>query len=434
MAKYVPSELVVRTPLDEMGSLLDIPRIPGEELKKYSKRLYDTYINRASSTYEGLINGINRELGLEREPVISVDLRYIGAGEIDDIDVTVTSQTITNNLSYTNLINGASVVAVGNKLTDTTQNWTEGFLRGLKLKINTEIYEIIDNTSDSVLIKEELTSLIGSTYLIEADYEDNILIGLGLRKGNRLYKISANSSKIIKINDGDLFDSIEDIYKVTAFNPKIEVTASRMNLYREYTNSENFQIEASIDLREDVKFHRDIVGIINTLTYFEAEDLVEIKRDIFAFAIKRQTSEHIVIQENVPVARFFRFENPALKEGSVKFTEATVFLRESPEDLVSQEVGNYNIDYTNGIVTVNTLPSGNGTASYTWNEFPFSLIYSPVIVNALTNESTQEFLFNQIEMKLYTSFKDKHISGQPKADMIEYIAELLAVKPQNWGE
>jgi len=434
MTSYIPSKTITRTSLDEIGSLLDIPRIPGESLPDYSRRLYDTYINRASSTYEGLINGINRELGLFREQVLKINLRYIGAGEIDNLDIIVTPETITNNLSYTNLIDGGNVIAIGHQLTDRSQTWEEGFLRGLKLKINSETYEIIDNTETTVIIKEEMSGFIGSTYLIEADYENNILIGLGLRKGNRLYKITENTGKIIRIENGNLLDSKSNTYKITAFNPKVEITASKINLFREYINEDNFQLERTIDLREEVKFHRDLVDVINTLNYFESEDIADSRKDIFAFALKKQTSEHVVIQETIPSARFFRLENSAIKEGSVKFTEATIFLRETDEDLVSQAVGNYNIDYTNGIVTTNTLPSGHGKVSYTWNKFPFMVTYSPVIINALTNKDTQQFLFNQMEMKLYTNFKGKYISGQPKADMIEHIAELLAVKPQNWGK
>src|SRR5690606_4372513 len=104
------------------------------------------------------------------------------------------------------------------------------------------------------------------------------------------------------------------------------------------------------------------------------------------------------------------------------------------ESNVSQSKGNYFVEYSTGTTLVNTTPSGNGTVSYIWNEFPFVVVSSPAIVNAFVEEDIQDFLFAQIEMKFYDNVKGRYISGQPKADMIEYIAELLSVKPLSWGE
>lgn len=434
MAKYIPSESIVRTPVDEIGSLLDIPRIQNESLVDYSKRLYDTYANRASSTYEGLINGINRELGLVKKQLLKVYLKDIGFGIIDNTNVVLSQTTLTNNLSYTNTIDGLTVIAVGNKLTDTTQSWTSKTLRGLKLKVNGEIYRIKDNDETNIYIDGELSAVVGFPYLIEADYEDNILIGLGLKIGNRLYKISSNNGNIIQVEGGNLFDSPEQEYRIIAYNPRLDITASKIILYKDYTNERNFQLERSIDLREDVKFHADVVNEINTLEYFEAENLTTVKESYFAFSLKKQSSEHVVIKEIVPVSNFFKLENSSIKQGSIKFTESNVFLRETNEDEVSERPGNYFVDYSNGIVISNSTPSGVGTVSYTWSEFPFTVIQSPVVVNALPDRDTQDFLFNQIQMDIYDNARDKYISGQPNADMIENIAELLNVKPQNWGK
>jgi len=64
--------LIVSTPevynvwncFDEFGLLLGLQRIPGEKNREYRARLLDVYINPANSTYDGLLNGISRELGL----------------------------------------------------------------------------------------------------------------------------------------------------------------------------------------------------------------------------------------------------------------------------------------------------------------------------------------------------------------------------------
>jgi len=436
--KFTPTPIVIRTSLDEHGSLLDIPRIAGEDLVSYSKRLFDAYANRASSTYEGLVNGINRELGLSRKDILEIKIRGLGFGYFTDIDISYTSTTITNNKSYTNTIDGITIIAVGDTLTDPSMNWEVNHLRGFKLTVNTEEYRIISNDATSIKIDGNMSGLVGQVYLIDTSWEDNSLVGLGLEIGNKLYKIAENTSNVLQIESGDLTSCVcnlvESEYKIRAFNPKVEVTGSKFNLYKEYSNPENFQLEVKIDLREDVRFHKDIIDTINSLSFFEAENLLDYREDIFAFELKKQSSEHVVIKEIIPAAKFFKLENTKIKEDSVKFTEANIFLRETDEESVSQLIGNYNIDYNKGIIKVNTIPSGKKTASYIWNELPFIVTTSPVIINALNREDSEEFLFLQEEMKRYTSVEDRFRSSIPKADMIEYMAELLAVKPENWGE
>ena len=434
MAKFTPSPIVIRTALDEHGSLLDISRIPGENLVSYSKRLFDTYANRASSTYEGLINGINRELDLEKREVIKIGIRGIGFGLLSDSYISITQTTITNTNSYTNTIDGVGVTAVGTILTDTTQSWQPGHLRGYKLKILTDVYEVVDNTENTLTVVAEMSGLIGNSYTVEVDWEDNVLVGLGLEIGNALFKITENTSNILRIEVGDLTAPTGTEYKIRAFNPKVEVTGSKFNLFKEFSNSENFQLEKELDLREDVRFHTDIVSEINSLKFFEATNLTDTRAEIFAFSLKRQSSENTVIKETVPAAKFFRLQNEKIKEDSVRFTEANIFLREVDEDSVSQAVGNYHIDYNKGVVLVNTTPSGNKPVSYTWNDFPFTVVSSPIIINPLNREDSEEFLFLQKEMLRYTSVAERFRSSVPKADMIEYMAELLAVKPENWGE
>jgi len=432
--KFTPAPIVVRTALDEHGSLLDISRIAGEDLVSYSKRLFDTYANRASSTYEGLINGINRELDLEKEDSIEVRVRGLGFGGLDDPSITVTATTISNVNSYTNIIDGAAVTAVGAILTDSTQSWTPKHLRGYFLKINTETYEVIDNTATTVTVSANMSGLVGATYIVEVDWTENGLVGLGIEIGNSLFKIAENTPNILKIEAGDLTSVIGTEYKVRAFNPKVEVTGARFLLYKEFSNLDNFQLEKEFNLREDVRFHKDIVTEINQLKFFEASDLLDSRTNLFAFTLKRQSSENTVIKETVPAAKFFKLQNKRIKEDSVRFTEANIFLREVDEDSVSQSVGNYYIDYNTGVVLVNTTPSGEKPVSYMWNDFPFTVTASPIIINPLNKDDSEEFLFLQKEMIRYNSAKERFRSSVPKADMIEYMAELLAVKPENWGE
>lgn len=69
--------LIVSTPevfniwnhFDEFGLLLGLERIPGEKNRDYKERLLGVYTNPSNSTYDGLRNGISRELGLEASDI-----------------------------------------------------------------------------------------------------------------------------------------------------------------------------------------------------------------------------------------------------------------------------------------------------------------------------------------------------------------------------
>lgn len=59
-------------PLDEIGLLLDLKRLPGERNHEYRERLFRVFTRRTDSTYHGLLNGITYELGLAFEDVLTL--------------------------------------------------------------------------------------------------------------------------------------------------------------------------------------------------------------------------------------------------------------------------------------------------------------------------------------------------------------------------
>lgn len=61
--------------LDEHGVMLGLPRLRGEKNKDYKRRLLDVGANKGASTYPGLINSINRELGLLFYDAITVSVK-----------------------------------------------------------------------------------------------------------------------------------------------------------------------------------------------------------------------------------------------------------------------------------------------------------------------------------------------------------------------
>ena len=74
--------------LDEHGVLLGLPRLKGELNKTYKQRLLDSGVNKAGSSYSGLLNAIGRELGLDSYDAISiVESTPVSAGYVPMIEV-----------------------------------------------------------------------------------------------------------------------------------------------------------------------------------------------------------------------------------------------------------------------------------------------------------------------------------------------------------
>lgn len=57
---------------DRIGVLLGLSRLTGEDNISYKHRLMDVFVNRANSTYRGLINGITRELGFSLTEILKI--------------------------------------------------------------------------------------------------------------------------------------------------------------------------------------------------------------------------------------------------------------------------------------------------------------------------------------------------------------------------
>lgn len=97
MAKFTYSGVIphpVFNELDSHGLLLALPRIEEERNASYKQRLLDVYVNPASSTRQGLINGITRELGLKIQDaiIVSNDLD-INGDPLEPFPATVFSET-----------------------------------------------------------------------------------------------------------------------------------------------------------------------------------------------------------------------------------------------------------------------------------------------------------------------------------------------------
>jgi hypothetical protein len=69
LASLTPTPYNVWNAFDELGLVLSLQRNPAEKNYAYKKRLLDVYKNPGNSTYQGLVNGISRELGVSHSSI-----------------------------------------------------------------------------------------------------------------------------------------------------------------------------------------------------------------------------------------------------------------------------------------------------------------------------------------------------------------------------
>ena len=58
--------------IDELGAFVGLRRETGEQVKDFRDKIRDTFVHRAGASYDGLINSIGRELGLERKLAFTI--------------------------------------------------------------------------------------------------------------------------------------------------------------------------------------------------------------------------------------------------------------------------------------------------------------------------------------------------------------------------
>jgi len=205
MTDLIQQPINIPTPLDEHGLLLDTERILEESLHAYKLRLLDVNANRANSTYNGLINGITRELGLQKRKALRIDLKPLYVGSL--ISPTVISSTT---------------------LTDSSKNWVPNSLIGFGLKIGTSIYKIINNTDTVLQISHgNLSRYSSGDYHIVA-YNPVVIIDSSTISLYRDY-YSVNNYRldsIINLRDGSntFIEDVTDAINASTYFTAVDLT------------------------------------------------------------------------------------------------------------------------------------------------------------------------------------------------------------------
>lgn len=431
--RYVPKQTNIVSSADEIGALLDLTRIDGESLSEYKKRLLSNSKYPSNSTYDGLINSLNRELGLERNKPIKIYLKPLAV--FSPSKVLVTKDTIRDDRIFSFNIDGSTIVAVGDKITFPKDlSIVTDEMIGMTASVDGIDFQVVANTQEEISIKGTLSNLKGKTITIRNNWKTDSLVGLSLETNNNKFRIIRNTSNLLQVDSESLEKASTEKYTIVANNPRIQIDSCRILLYKDYVNEENYQLDVEILLRNKGKSHLDIIDEINNSKFFYAENKANYRVQVEAFTIKKQDSDVIVYGEEVPATKYFQLKNSNVKEGSLRFSETDIFFVETRE-LESSPYGSYyQINYKDGLVQSKIIPSGKGVVSYTYSKMPFEIETVEAIVTPFENEDSQLFLFTQKQKERYTDPRDKQESSQPRSDMIEYIAELLENSKQTWGK
>lgn len=435
MTRYLPEKFNTVTSTDEIGMLTDIERIPGEKLLSYKKRILEASTRISNSSYSGLINGINRELGLSKREVVTAKLKDLLKGDLSDPLINYSTLSISDNRYYEGIIDGTLSTVNVNILTSHIHIWKENYLVGLTLLIGGDSYQILKSTTNQITLDRLPTSTyIGETYIIRAEWIPNKLIGYALILNKDTYEILANTENTITVNKPITFGTDATFY-LRLNRPRIKITASRIIFYKEFLNDDNYQLDLVVELRDNNLTHRSLCRMVNSQSkYFELIDMIPYESELFGFTLKHKDSDIKIFQENIPSSKFFKLKKGKIKPGTIKFSESNVFGKE--EDELNTELFGpyYKVNYEKGTIQSNMLSSGTGQVSYIYMDFPFKFEHAPAVVVSLADKEAQRFLFSQQEKILYDDPRDRFVSSQPKVEMIEYIAELLRINKQSWGE
>lgn len=433
--RYYPEKINMVTSADEAGMILDIDRITGESLFDYKKRLLESSSKVANSGYNGLINGINRELGLEQKEAIKVSLRDILTGDLNDDSIVKTDYKISDNRSYQGVLDGNQKFIHGKKVKLSGSAWKKNYLAGLTFTVSQQKFKIISNTNNEITLdREPESNYLGQSYIIKPEWKVNSFIGYRFKLESEDYTVLSNTSNTLTLNKVIKYRT-NGYFSLALTRPRVQVTSSRIIFYIEYLNNENFRVDLEVDLRENNLDTKKLCDIVNKESrFFILQDLTAEEEPLKAFTFRKKDSDVKVFKEKVPASKFFKLENKNIKPNTLKFSESDIFSKEE-EELNETLFGPfYSVNHIEGIIESSMLPSGNGEVSYTYMDFPMVIESAPVVVVSLSDKESEKFLFSQKEKIIYEDSRDRFVSSQPKTEMIEYISELLRVNRQSWGE
>lgn len=212
--------------------------------------------------------------------------------------------------------------------------------------------------------------------------------------------------------------------------PGIEFKDNKVFVYQNILTKE---LELELDRNDPSGY---IYSLSNLVDYINSDSIIyqaELLDDSVGYKrtdmILNSTSVPLVLAETVPTSSSFTLNNKLILNGTISFSESTVFRTEVNTEANVNSSGRYYIDYTTGRIVSFSTPLPGTLVRYKYHKEPFSPTASPVIIRALYSEEFKERLFNQI-----LGLDGQTVHGAPTQFGADVINELLSVCPVYYGE
>jgi hypothetical protein len=215
-----------------------------------------------------------------------------------------------------------------------------------------------------------------------------------------------------------------------ASNPRVDILANRVVLYSDWRPDGTAVIDREIrfyQLDDTGYYLNDLILAINQSPYFMATIESGVRTNLHSSLLVRGTTDRAVVDEYVRTDKLQETEVAHLVQGSVNFTEKGIFDTEvsgTPAD-----EGEYKVNYVDGTVESYDLPSGTGSFSYHYGEFPMEIDALPVQIFSFQDDDFQDELFEK-----HTLDSGEEENALPNAEGSEIYHQLFMETKVFWGE
>jgi hypothetical protein len=214
-------------------------------------------------------------------------------------------------------------------------------------------------------------------------------------------------------------------------NPKVDILANRMVLYKNWIPGEEPEIDIEINFYKPTDsgyYINDLITQINTSECFNATSYGVFPKTL-SVNIIRLSSLASITEDLIKSDKMNKLSADHLIETTLVFGEKKVFKTEKNllEDLAVD--GDYYIDYVNGIAYSYTLPSGNFFVSYQYNIFPLEVEICDIQLFTLNDDDFVSELFDQETLP-----SGETTNGLLNSEGAEIYHDVYKNNPIFWGE
>lgn len=182
--------------------------------------------------------------------------------------------------------------------------------------------------------------------------------------------------------------------------PRIDFLADKVVLYKYWNpDTSNNIIDKQIDIYnpDDAGFYiSNLISEINSSECYSCSLVNTIRNNTHSTSLVRGTSHKFLSVDNIYMDYRTILSNQNIIKDTIVFQDKNTFSVETTE--TPSSIGEYSIDYLNGIITNYSIPEIETTCSYHYNTFPFYVDYSPVQIFNMNDENFTNKLYNNKEL------------------------------------